>query len=204
MRKFYVAALTGRSGSGKSYASGYLRAKGIPVIDGDAVAREVVRTGSGTLKELVRAFGSGILKDNGSLNRRALADMCFADEKKKKKLNSITHPAIIEKLTEDFERLSSEGHRYCLVEAAALVESGLYAVCDRTIMITSNEKLEIARIVSRDGITAAQAKTRLDAQLRPDEVRALCDVELTNDGDLSQFDKKLDVLAEQLNEWFLD
>ncbi|MEG1269532.1 MAG: dephospho-CoA kinase [Oscillospiraceae bacterium] len=204
MSKFYVAALTGRSGSGKSYASEYLAKRGIPTIDSDVVAREVVGVGSRCLKELVRCFGADILQQDGSLNRKLLGDLCFSDQRKKDKLDEITHPRIIEKLLDDFDELRRQGHKYCLVEAAAVIESGLYAVCDRLIMITSDEKSQIDRIILRDGLTLEQAQTRLNAQVKEDELRGICDVVIENNGTLEQFNKKLDELATQLEDWFLE
>lgn len=202
MSMFYVAALTGRSGSGKSYAGEYLRKKGVPSVNGDLVAREVVQKGEKCLDELVKEFGSDILNEDGTLNRRMLADMCFANEKLKNKLNRITHPAIIKRMLEHFDELREQGYDFCLVEAAALTESGLYAVCDRIIMIQAGEQLEIERIMSRDGLTLEQAKTRLDAQQSPDELRALCDVVIENNGTLAQFEQKLDELYITMKQWF--
>lgn len=194
--------MTGRSGTGKSYASDFLRNKGVAVIDGDTVAREVVEPGSRCLQELVKAFTPAILYKDGTLNRRKLADLAFSDPKKKERLDEITHPHIIEYMLEDFDELKAAGHRYCVVEAGALVESGLYAICDRTIMITADEETSIARIMARDGISRQQAETRLAAQMRVDEVQALCDVIITNDGTLAEFDDKLETLAKQLDCWF--
>ena len=202
MNKFYVAALTGRSGSGKSYASEYLRAKGIPSIDGDDVAREVVRPGEKCLRDLVQEFGGEILLADGTLNRHLLGDLCFSDRRKKERLDAITHPYIIERTTDYFDKLKEAGHRYCLVEAAAVVESGLYIVCDKLIMITSERAAQIGRIVARDGLSAEQANIRLDAQVDEDELRALCDVVIDNSGSLEEFNRKLDALALQLEQWF--
>lgn len=203
MSRFYVAALTGRSGSGKSYASDYLAARGVPMLDGDDVAREVVQKGERTLRELVKEFGEDILLPDGALNRRRLADICFADPKKQEVLNSITHPAIIRRLTARFDELKEAGKGYCVVEAPALIESGLYAVCDRIIMICAPFETEIERITERDGITREQAEARLNAQADPETVRPLCDVVIDNDGSLIDFDKKLAELKDKLDEWFI-
>ncbi len=202
MKNFYVAALTGRSGSGKSYASAYLHSKGIPTVDGDEVAREVTRPGERCLRELVKAFGEQILNGDGTLNRRLLGDLCFSDPAKKERLDAITHPRIIERMLDDFEALHRQGYRYCLVEAAAVVESGLYAVCDRLIMITSGRERQIERIIRRDGLSREQAITRLNAQIEERELRALCDLVIENDGTPAEFERKLDALATQLESWF--
>ncbi|MDO4566866.1 MAG: dephospho-CoA kinase [Oscillospiraceae bacterium] len=202
MKRFYVAALTGRSGSGKSYAGDYLKAKGVAVLDGDKVAREVVKPGERALDELVRSFGEGILFEDGSLNRRALADLCFSDPKLQSKLNSITHPAIIERLTERFEELKEAGEAYCLVEAAALIESGFYAICDKAVMIRAPHSAAVERIMNRDGLSREQAEARLAAQTTEVEVEPLCDMIIDNDSSLEDFNIKLDGLKAKLDEWF--
>ena len=202
MSKFYVAALTGSSGTGKSYASDYLFAKGIPVIDGDVVAREVVEPGSRCLRELVSEFGEEILNENGTLHRRKLAELSFSNPKRKAKLDSITHPRIIERTLERFDELHKEGYSYCIVEAAALIESGFYANCDKIILIRSTLDKQIERIVNRDSITEKEARTRISAQVSDTLIRSLADYEIENNGSLDAFEKKLDELAVLFDGWF--
>lgn len=202
MNKFYVAALAGRSGSGKSFASDYLEAAGVPVVDGDDVARDVVRPGRPCLEQLVRTFSKSILNEDGTLNRRLLGSICFADPEKKKKLDEITHPYIIDRMTELFEDLHARGYRYCLVEAPALVESGLYAVCDRTILITADEDRILRRIIERDGLTEEQARNRIRGQVPDSEIAKLCDAVIENNGTTQEFCRKLDDLKAQLDQWF--
>lgn len=194
--------MTGRSGTGKSYAAGYLHKLGIAVIDGDAVAREVVEPGQAALTALEKAFGPDIIQIDGTLDRRRLADIAFADPDQKRLLDKTIHPFIIDRLLQMFDDMKNEGIPYCIVEAGALVESGLYAVCDRIILITADEQTAIDRIMRRDGITHEQARTRLAAQMSEAEVREICDVMLSNDGTLREFEDKLDVLARQLDSWF--
>lgn len=202
MSKFYVAALTGGSGTGKSYASDYLAAEGIPVVDGDVVAREVVFPGSRCLSELAAEFGEGILREDGSLNRRKLAAIGFSDQKKKARLDAITHPYIIERMLNRFEHLHKDGYGYCLVEAAALVESGLYANCDKIILVTAGREQQIARIIERDRLTREEAETRIEAQLNDSLIRSLADYEIENNGTLEEFRQKLDILKESFQRWF--
>lgn len=202
MKRFYVAALTGRSGSGKSYASVVLAGLGVPVVDGDVLSREVTGKGSRCLAKLVRAFSPEILNEDGTLNRRRLADICFADPAQKRRLENITHPYIIERLLHYYDAIKAKGERVCLVEAAALIESGLYANCDKIILITADEQLQIERIMRRDNLTEHQAKSRLEAQMPVDDVKDLCDVIITNNGTLAEFEIKLKELAKNLNDWF--
>ena len=202
MKLFYVAALTGRSGTGKSLASEYLAKKGVPVIDGDVVAREVVTFGSKCLKELTEEFSSDILNADGTLNRKALADIAFSDLAKKTKLDSIIHPYIIDDILNRFDALHKQGYKYCVVEAAALIESGLYANCDKIIMVKSSREKQIERIIQRDGLTKEQAVRRLDAQLSDELVKQLADWTIVNDGTEQEFYKKLDELIEMFKKWF--
>ena len=202
MKLFYVAALTGRSGSGKSYASHLLADMGVAVIDGDAVAREIVEPGSAALGRLVRTFGRDILFEDGTLNHRRLGDICFADPDKKSKLDGITHPAIIERITQRFDELKAAGKPYCVVEAPALIESGLYSICDRCVMIEADEEREIERLIERDSLTHEQARRRLSAQTSPDDVRPLCDLVIQNNGTVEEFEQAVLSLKLQLDMWF--
>lgn len=202
MSKFYVVALTGRSGTGKSFASEYLAKLGVPVIDGDDVAREVVEKGMPCLDTLVKEFSPSILKEDGTLNRRGLADICFPDPKKKRRLDEITHPYIIKRMVEYFDVLHESGEKYCVVEAAALIESGLYAVCDKTIMVTADEDKIIKRIMKRDGITMQQAKHRIDGQMNEDAVKQVSEIIVTNNATKEEFCAKLKQVKNQLDIWF--
>ena len=202
MKFFYVAALTGRSGTGKSLASVYLSKKGIPVIDGDDVAREVVVPPSKCLNELVKEFSDEILSKDGTLDRKALADISFGDRRKKEMLDRITHPYIIESILEKFEMLHKEGYKYCVVEAAALIESGLYANCDKIVLITSSRDNQISRIIRRDGISAQQAEMRIDAQVSDETIMQLADYVIENSGTQEEFHNKLDELINKFEEWF--
>ncbi len=202
MSKFYVVALTGRSGTGKSFASEYLAKLGVPIIDGDDVAREVVEKGMPCLNALVKEFSKDILNEDETLNRRKLADICFPDPKKKRRLDDITHPYIIKRMVEYFDVLHENGERYCVVEAAALIESGLYAVCDKTIMVTADEDKIIKRIMKRDGLTMQQAKNRIDGQMNEDAVKQVSEIIITNNASKEEFCAKLKQVKNQLDIWF--
>lgn len=202
MKRPFVAALTGGSGAGKSLAAGYLSSKGVPVIDGDDIARKVVVPGSRCLSLLVDEFSSDILFEDGSLNRKKLGAMCFSDSGKRERLNAIIHPFIIEDLKESVEALHGEGFRYCVVQAPALLESGLHTFCDRVILITAGQNLQIARISKRDGISEEDAKARLDAQAGDERLREIADVEIVNDGSKAEFLAKTEELLQLFSEWF--
>lgn len=174
---------------------------GIPAVDGDRISREVVTPGSDCLRELADEFGGGILNNDGTLNRRLLADICFSDADKKRKLDRITHPYIIRVMLAEFERLKDEGHGVCVVEAPALIESGLLCYCDKVVLVSADAEKQEERIISRDGLTEKQAKSRLNAQLTKHDLGGIADYEITNNGSMREFEKQLDKLVELIEQW---
>src|SRR3954454_20369681 len=120
--------LTGGIASGKSTVAGRWKARGLPVIDADALAREVVAPGTEGLAELVQAFGSGIVAPDGTLDRKRLAALAFRDAVARSRLEAITHPRIANASAELAARLRAEGEPLACYEAALLVERGLSTV----------------------------------------------------------------------------
>jgi dephospho-CoA kinase len=161
-----LIGLTGQTGAGKSTAAGILAGLGCGVIDGDALAREAVLPGSPVLAALAQRFGHDIINSDGTLNRGLLASRAFADETARRALNAITHPAITALAAQRAEALC--GSRAIVVDAAALLESALAALCDHIIVITAPEALRLRRILARDGLTPEAAQTRVRAQRKMD------------------------------------
>ena len=202
MKDFYVVALAGQSGAGKSFAANHLMNLGIPVIDGDAVARKVVLPGTECLSRLAGEFGNGILTKDGSLDRSALAEICFSDVERKQKLDSIIHPYILSDMFDRFKKLRDEGVKFCATEAPALLESGLLKYCDRVVLISADERKKTERIMKRDGLTEIQAERRISAQTKDEDVRPIADHEIKNDGSEEKFIGELNDLIELFDEWF--
>ncbi len=196
-----IVAITGRSGSGKSSAGRFFKAAGCEVIDGDAVARQVQRPGSPCLSQLTKTFGSGILLQNGELNRRYLGEICFSDKGALKKLNSIVHPYVVEAILDRSRELAERGVRFCFVEAPALVESGLIDYCDRVILIESERERTLERLMARDELSRQSASRRLDSQLSSEDFRSIADSVIVNDGTLPQLEEKLRRELDFVTEW---
>ena len=157
--------LTGPTGAGKSTAARILASLGCAVIDGDALAREIVQPGSPVLQKLAERFGEDICK-GGTLDRSLLAERAFASEKTRRDLNSITHPAITELALTRAKAL--QGYRAIVLDAAALLESELAALCRHILIVTAPEDLRLARILARGGVTEEAARRRVEAQRRMD------------------------------------
>jgi len=119
-----VFGLTGNIGSGKSTVAAMLREAGIPVLDADRISREVTAPGGRAYDVVVQAFGRGIVRDDGSIDRKRLGEIVFTDPQLRSKLEAITHPAILEAIKEALSGIEREGHRIAVVEATLIHESG--------------------------------------------------------------------------------
>lgn len=164
-----IVGITGRSGSGKSVVSRHYAAKGYPVADGDELSRYATRPGNPCLAELTAAFGSDILAADGSLNRRRLGELAFASKAKTSLLTAITHPYILEEMLARAQRARTEGARLFFVDGAVIVGGIFEEYCDKLIVVVSERRLAVSRIILRDGISKTAASARLEAQ-QPEEV----------------------------------
>lgn len=157
----YTVGLTGGVASGKSLVSERFRQFGVPVLDADQVARDVVEPGQPALAEIVASFGAEVLQDDGALNRRQLRQIVFADPEARRQLEQITHPRIRERIR---LWLDQQTTAYCVVENAILIESGMDRLVDRVLVVDVPEEVQIARLLSRDRVTETLAQQMLAAQ----------------------------------------
>lgn len=170
-----LVGITGGSGCGKSYISDKLRKRGIPVIDADSAAHEVMQKGEDCLEETVRFFGTEILDENGELNRRRLGRIVFSDPEKLKKLNEISHKYILRRI---FNKMQAEKSDVVCVDGAVLIESGIK--CDLLLGICADREIRIERIMRRDGISRFDAEKRIDAQPKTEFYEKNCDFVIYN------------------------
>lgn len=179
-RAFRVG-LTGGIASGKSTVASLFAALGVPIIDADVISREVTAPRTPLLARLIERFGERYRRDDGSLDRRALRDLVFADERARADLESLTHPAIFAAVE---ERAARAGGPYQLLVIPLLVEKGRSSLVDRVLVVDCDEALQIRRLQARDGATVEQASAILAAQApRAARLQAADDV-IVNDGDL--------------------
>ncbi|HYG66879.1 MAG TPA: dephospho-CoA kinase, partial [Anaeromyxobacteraceae bacterium] len=170
-----LVGLTGGIATGKSTFAAALRALGAPVIDADRLAREVVEPGRPALAEIVRAFGPGVLAPDGSLDRRRLGAIVFADPEARRRLEAITHPAIRAAMREETARLAAAGHAVAFYDVPLLYEVGLEREVDAVVVVYAPRAAQLERLRRRDGLDAAGAEARLAAQLPIDEKAARAD-----------------------------
>lgn len=174
-----IVGLTGQTGAGKSTVAAKLCEKGLYIIDGDIAAREIMAPGSPVLKMLAAEFGDDILNQDGSLNRKLLASRAFTNRENTLKLNGITHPVITGHVVQKIKEAEKRGERAAVIDAAALLESGIAPLCDMIAVVTAPEEVRLSRIMQRDGLSRSEALKRISAQLGENWYRSHADVVLT-------------------------
>ena len=171
---------------------------GIPIIDADQLAREVVEPGTPGLQRIATEFGDHVLSDEGRLDRKALADRVFADENARRKLNSILHPLIAAAGARHIAALHGDPAPYLIYEAALLVETGSYKAFSALIVVSAQRSAQRDRLIGRDDMTPEEADARLDAQLSLEDKAAVADYVVDNDGDLGQTRAQVALIHEKL------
>jgi dephospho-CoA kinase len=190
--------LTGGIATGKSTAAKALRARGAAVIDADELAREAVAPGSRGLAELVAEFGPEALGASGELDRRALGNVVFADPSKLKRLEAIVHPRVRAQCRERREALERAGQAIAFYDVPLLFEKGMAGEFDLTVAILCAPDAQKARLMARNGLTEAEARARISAQLPIAEKARLATVVLWNDGTIAELERKLDAFLATL------
>ncbi len=179
-RPFRVG-LTGGIASGKSTAAKFFGALGVPIIDTDQLARDVVEPGQPPLERLVERFGPSILTEDGHLDRPALRNIVFSDPKARADLEALTHPAIGVAVE---ARSAAAGGLYQILVIPLLVEKGLGSQLDRVLVVDCDEELQIRRLQARDGSSMEQARAILNAQASRSARLKLAHDVIKNDGDM--------------------
>jgi dephospho-CoA kinase len=186
--------LTGGIASGKSTVAARFAQLGVPVVDADEVARAVVVPGQPGLGDILKRFGSGVLAANGTLDRRTLRDLIFADPASRRDLEAILHPRVRAEME---RREHAAVGPYVVMAIPLLVESGTRDQIDRILLIDADEALQLDRAMARDGSTLAQAQAILAAQAGRAERFKVADDVLVNTGSVPELLRAVDRLHER-------
>ena len=187
-------ALTGGIASGKSTVAALFAALGVPVIDMDELAREVVAPDSALLQQVIERFGPAVRNSNGSLNRTVLRELVFRDALARGDLEAMLHPAILARAAQ----LSDErGGPYQIIVVPLLAESGAARQYDRVLLVDCDETLQRSRLAQRDGSSAVQVDAALAAQASRSARQTLADDVIVNDGDPAALQPKVRELHRQ-------
>jgi dephospho-CoA kinase len=193
-----TVGLTGGIASGKSAVEKCFIELGVPVLDADQVARDVVAPPSPALAQIAARFGPQALLADGSLNRRWLRELVFADADARKDLEAITHPLIGARLSAWRDAQTAP---YCILAVAIMVERGFQRLVDRVLVVDAPEALQRQRLIQRDGITDQLATQMIQAQATRERRLAAADDVLGNHGDVldvKQFVRQLHAFYQSL------
>jgi len=189
--RVFTVVLTGGIASGKTAVSESFRQLGIPVIDTDVIARELVQPGTPALTQISAEFGAGYLDSDGRLDRRKMRDAIFSSPQKKSRLEAILHPLIGAEVRGRIEQLDSP---YCILVVPLYTESKSYRWVDRVLVVDVGEEVQIQRVMKRDRASREQAEAILQAQSDRQDRLALADDVIDNSGSFSELQKKVETL----------
>ncbi|MFC0860805.1 dephospho-CoA kinase [Sphaerimonospora cavernae] len=188
--------LTGGIGSGKSEVSRRLAARGAIVIDADKIAREVVEPGTSGLAEIVQAFGDGVLRPDGTLDRERLGSIVFVDPDKLKVLNGIVHPRVGARV-EELQQAAPAG-AIVVYDVPLLAENGLAAMYDLVIVVDAPDGVRVRRLGEFRGMTEGDARARIAVQVSREDRLDVADIVIDNEGSLELLDARVGEVWDEL------
>ena len=179
--------LTGGIASGKSTVSGMFRELGAHIIDADVLARDALEPGRPAYNETIKVFGRRIAGSDGRIDRRALGDIVFGDQEKRRALEAIVHPRVFEEEARIFGDISArDPNGIAVFDAALLMEAGAHVRMDKVVLVWCREETQVARMVEKWGLTPGEAEVRVQAQMPLDEKKKYADYAIDNDGDAAR------------------
>ena len=196
----YIVGLTGGIGSGKTTIANLFADLGVPLVDADVVAREVVAKDSPLLSKIVEHFGSKILTEQGELNRAALRERVFSYDEDKLWLNNLLHPAIRERMK---QQLAEQIAPYTLFVVPLLIENKLTALCDRILVVDVSPQTQLDRSSQRDNNNFEQIQRIMNSQVSQQERLKWADDVIHNDTELAQNLPHLQQKVLELHQFYL-
>ena len=169
----YIIGLTGGIGTGKSEAAKFLASLGAVHLDADAISHELTKPGGEALEPIRAEFGEGVFREDGTLDRRALANITFSDPARKRALEAILHPRIQRDIMRGIDRAAEEGAKVVILDVPLLFETGMDALCDETWVLSADAETQVARVMMRDRVEREQVEARIQSQMPAEEKEKL-------------------------------
>lgn len=189
-----IIGLTGGIACGKSTVSAALKALGACIVDGDALSRELTAPGGPALPALRAAFGDGVFLPDGTLNRRALAEVIFHDDGARRTLDGLMQPMLRRLIEARIRDAREAGCPVCVLDMPLLYEAGLDALCDTVWCVSLPRPAQLERLMARDGLTCEQAEARLRSQLPPEEKARRAQIIIDTSGSIQYTKERLPAL----------
>lgn len=182
--------LTGGIASGKSTVSDILASLGIVIIDADKIAHELMAPQEELWQKVVAAFGEEILKEDNKINRSKLGEIIFNNPEEKKRLDQLTHPAIISELKERIKKREKD-HKLVVAEIPLLIEAGILDFFAEVWLVYVNRAVQLKRLMARDGIDREAAQKKIEAQMPLDKKRKYADRIIDNNGSHAELKEEI-------------
>lgn len=192
----YVLGLTGGFASGKSTVSQIFKQLDVPIIDADQIAREVVLPGTKGLEQVKEAFGANVIDQDGRLDRKALGSIVFEDIEKRKQLNSILHPLILNHILYLTDELKRDGYPLIVLDIPLLYEIKFEKELDGVMVVYVSEETQLERLMNRDEIEEKEARRKIETQMSLVKKAEKADYVINNNGSLEK-------TTEQVKQWYL-
>ena len=192
-----VTGLTGGIASGKTTVSNLFKISGVPVIDADLVARQVVEKGTIGLSALVNRFGEAILNTDGTLNRTELGKRMFSEEEIRSEVNDILQPLIRQEIISRMQAYKDQGKTLIVLDVPLLFEMHYENLCDDIIVVAVSVETQIARMEKRNGYTRQEALERIQSQMPLEEKVKRATIVWSNEGTLQELEQKV-------HQWLLE
>ncbi|OYR98154.1 dephospho-CoA kinase [Lactobacillus taiwanensis] len=194
----YFLGLTGGIASGKSTADDFFKKKNIPIIDSDLIAHKIMEVGQAGYQAVIDYFGSKILTDNQTINRRKLGEIVFNDQAKLKKLNSLTHPLVHQEIKRQMEQYRLNQEKLVVIDVPLLFESGFESLCDGVLVISISPELQLKRLMKRNNFTEKEALSRINNQMPLSEKEKRATYVVANTGTINDLEKRLSDLLQKI------
>lgn len=186
-----IIGLTGSIASGKSTVAKMMTELGLPIVDADVVARDVVEPGTETLALIVQNFGANILLEDGNLNRPKLGDIIFHEPAKRKILNDIMHPAIRQEMLRQRDAYIEAGQKHVVMDIPLLFESKLEHFVERILVVSVSEEVQLRRLMERNQLSKEDALARMHSQLPMSVKEKSAHAVIYNNENLQQTEEQL-------------
>ncbi|GAK30367.1 dephospho-CoA kinase [Weissella oryzae SG25] len=190
--------LTGGIASGKSLVASYLAQKGLPIIDADLIAREIIKPGMPALLAIKEVFGHSVFNADGTLNRKALGEFVFSNAQALADLNAITHPYIYSEINRQLLQYQEAGNQLVILDIPLLYESGNLAQAQPVIVVTVSAEIQLERLMQRNNLTRVAAQQRIKAQMPLAEKVAKADFVVDNSGSMDETYRQVDQIIDAI------
>lgn len=193
-----VLGLTGGIATGKSTADEFFKKKNIPIIDSDLIAHNIMDVGKPAWKQVRDTFGLEYINPDQTVNRKKLGNLVFNNSAELKKLNDITHPLIYQEIQEKIKKEKDKKTPLVIVDAPILFETGGQNYCDKTLVISLPEDLQVKRLMARNNLTKKEALSRINSQMPLAKKEKLATFVVDNAGTIEELESKLEKLLKEI------